>query len=549
MSPGLADLIQRGPGQVLRQAIQPAISSWIGSVTRGADLRSVARSLTSGFSSAFQVLQGARDGDPRCCETLTSGINAVRQLGEAVMNNPAVQTIRAVIGRISGIIQQVLRVVLAPVFDVVKDVVGGVWSVVSGMASTIAGWLRTVRAAAGSAVDWVAQQLGFPAASGEGGLMEWLRRKANEIWNEIKETLRPVATPLMAIGGVLLALSPLGPLAAAIVVVPPLVRSAQWLWAHRNDPNIIRSAHREMGHTILPQILESGQSFVGAIRNAATWLGTQVVGLSTNLLQLAGALSGVPLLQMAQSFVQGLQRDVQGLAEWSRGAFHDAVDWCQGAYTKVANFIRPYREVLGSLGLAIVNPPMIPMILAGWAWRWLPDCIKPPIVDLLLDVVLGAVEAIPFLPMFGALWPILKNFVIGMLRGFRNRSAEDKIKLTNKLARILSGASPAFLLGFVVGVLKGVWDGIKQPFEAIWMLAEGLTTVVEYFQRLSGASTWQPRPAAPAPARPVAPAPARAPAAPIPSPPSSASLEPGLPSVPSLTPDNVQAEVGGCRAR
>lgn len=493
VSPGLADLIQQGPGAMLRNAIQPAIGTWVSGMTGGINLGAAAQNLTSSLGAAFSVLQGARAGDARCCETLVSGIQAIREVASAFVNNPAIQAIRSVISRVTDVVSKIARLVLAPVFDVVKDIVGGVWDVVQGIAQTISGWLRAVRDAASSAFDWVAQQLGFPSSGGEGGLVDWLKQKAGEIWNEIKETLRPVMGPLQVIGGVLLALSPFGPMLALIVMVPRVVRAVEWLWAHRNDPNIIRSAHQEMGHTILPQILEAGQSFVGALRTGASWLVGKVTELSTGLLELLGGLTGVPLLGMARSFVQTLSTAAQGLASWGQETLNRAVTWCQETYQKVATFIRPYKEVLCSLGLAIASPPMIPVILAGWAWRWLPDCIKPPIIDLLLDAVLAVLRTIPYLPMLGPLWPSLKNFIIGFLNGFRNRSPEDKIALTNKLAQIISGASPEFLLGFVVGLLKGVWDGIKQPFEAIYLVAQGITTVVEYFRRLSGQQTWQPQ--------------------------------------------------------
>src|SRR5262249_6122278 len=244
----------------------------------------------------------------------------------------------------------VVRLVLGPVFAVVKDIVGGVWDVIQNIASTISGWISQVREMASSAVDWVCHQLGFPSMSGEGGLLDWLKQKASEIWNEIKETLRPIEKPLMIIGGVLLALSPLGPIAAAIVIVPKLVRAAQWLWAHRSDPNIIKSAHEEMGHTILPQILEAGQSFVGAIQTGAGWLVNQVVSLGSGLLELLGGISGVPLLSMARGFVQELQQDVQGLMTWGQEQLTNAVHWCTETFGKVRDFIRPYSEVLCSIG-------------------------------------------------------------------------------------------------------------------------------------------------------------------------------------------------------
>ena len=106
-------------------------------------------------------------------------------------------------------------------------------------------------------------------------------------------------------------------------------------------------------------------------------------------LNLLGAITGIPLLSMAKGFVQTLADGVKGVQDWAAGAFTTAQTWLEGTFHKVVDFIKPYAEVLCSVATAMVNPAGIPLILAGWAWRWLPDCIKPPLIDLLLDAVIG----------------------------------------------------------------------------------------------------------------------------------------------------------------
>src|SRR5262249_51544342 len=115
---------------------------------------------------------------------------------------------------------------------------------------------------------------------------------------------------------------------------------------------------------------------------------------------------------------------------------------------------------------------------------WLPDCIKPPLIDLLLDAVIGFLRMLPSLPMLGPLWPLLKSGVLGFLEALRSKDDKTKIAVSNKLAKIISGASPMFLFGFVKGLLKGVWDGIKMPFEAIWMVAQGIEKAGDFFMAL-----------------------------------------------------------------
>src|SRR5882672_8852386 len=247
--------------------------------------------------------------------------------------------------------------------------------------------------------------------------------------------------------------------------------------------------------------------------------------------------TGIPLLGMARGFVQTLVDGIQGVQAWAASAFTSAETWLEGLVHRVVDFIKPYSEVLCSVAMAITNPAMIPVILAGWAWRWLPDCIKPPLIDLLLDAVIAVLEGLPSLPMLGLLWPLLKSGVLGFLHALRARDPETKIKVSNKLAKIISGASPMFLFGFVKGFLRGVWDGIKMPFEAIWMIIKGLSKAVEFFDSLGNeADTKAQQPAATKPQAAAAPHPASTGTPPV-SPPSV------------IQPDAIQGVVSGMAAQ
>src|SRR5262249_26480579 len=161
--------------------------------------------------------------------------------------------------------------------------------------------------------------------------------------------------------------------------------------------------------------------------------------------------TGIPILSAAQGFVKAISDGAKQLFEAAQELASHAIDAVTGIAQRIAEAVRPYAKVLLQIGMALVNPSMIPMILAGEAWQWIPDCIKPPIIDLLLDAVIAVLAGMPNLALLGPLWPLLKAGVLGFLRGLRARPPGDKITITNKLARIISGGSPQFLIGFVVG--------------------------------------------------------------------------------------------------
>ena len=540
VAPGLATLIQEGPGGLIKNAIEPAVSSWVGSLTGGINIGQIAGQLKGSFTAAFAVLQGARAGDPKCCETLVSGINAIREIASAFANNPVFNAIKGVFDKVSDVVGTIAKLVAGPVFDVLKTIVGGAWDAIKGVASTIQGWFNAVKNVASKAFDWVAKKLGFSSATGEGGLLDWLKQKAIEIWDKIKATLQPVIGPLKVVAGVLLMFTGLPEIYAIIKYGPQIVEAVQWLWTNRNNPDAVKQNPKLLGGSILPKILGVGQSFVDTVKKGVAWLVDKTTAFASGALNLLGAITGVPLLSMAKGFVQGMVDGIKGVQDWATGAFTSAQTWLEGLFHKVADFIKPYAEVLCSVATAIVNPAGIPLILAGWAWRWLPDCIKPPLIDLLLDAVISFLGHMPALPMLGPLWPLLKAGVIGFLGALRARDPETKIKVSNKLAKIISGASPMFLLGFVKGLLKGVWDGIKMPFEAIWMVAKGIEKAGDFFTALGTEADGKAKPAAPA-AKPGAPN--GHPPAPLPR----AQALPGVPGV--IQPGQASSVVGGIVAQ
>jgi hypothetical protein len=537
VSPGLAELIDQGPGGMIKSAIEPAISGWVGTVTGGVNVGKIAGQLKGTFTSAFAVLEGAKGGDPKCCETLVSGINAIRSIAGAFIDSPVFDAIKGIFTKVSDIVGTITKLVIGPAFEVLKTFLGGAWDAIKGVASTIQKWFTAVKNIASKAFDWLAKKLGFSSGTGEGGLLDWLQQKAASIWETIKATLAPVMGPLKVIGGLLLLLTPLPEIYAIVKYGPEIVEAVKWLWNNRNNPDAVKQNPGGLGGTILPKILGAGQSFVSMIKKGAAWLVEKATSFANGALGLLGAITGVPLLDMAHGFAQAIVDGIQGVQQWATGAFTSAAGWLETTFHRVADFIKPYADVLCSVALAITQPEMIPMIIAGWAWKWLPDCIKPPLIDLLLDAVIKVLRGMPSLPLLGPLWPLLKSGVLGFLGAVRAKDPNTKIKVSNKLAKIIAGASPSFLLGFVKGLLRGVWDGIKMPFEAIWMIAKGIGKAGDFFVNLghdADAKQKAIKPAAPVKAAAAAPAaPAR--------PPYASATPPHVPG--EINPDETTAVV------
>ena len=77
------------------------------------------------------------------------------------------------------------------------------------------------------------------------------------------------------------------------------------------------------------------------------------------------------------------------------------------------------------------------------------------------------------------LWFVIKNGFIGFLE--RTKSVADNIKLeiADRLFRLWSHPSTEFIIGFLKGLVEGLWDGITGPFVLLWDLVKFLVWLVK----------------------------------------------------------------------
>jgi hypothetical protein len=473
LSPELASLISNGGLGLIQEELESGLEGWMEGLFGGTSIDDTLLQFQGEIGGIFGEVQGLTEDSESNCEAFAQKIEAFRGFIQRLMENPVIQTLQDGLSTITSAFQQVQDLILAPVFDTLMDLAGGVFNEVIGYAQTLWEWGAPIRDFLGKAWDWVLRQLGI-SGDGEGGIVNWIKEKASEIWTDLQERFAPVIEPLKTMLGVMVALSPAGLIIGATQYAPQLIESIQWLWANKDNPDIIKSAHAEMGHTILPQLLDGVQGFSNGLQSGVNFFIEQLAGVSESVLGLLGAVSGIPIVSIAQNLLQTISDGVSGLATWSQETLKAAVDATVNFAKQVREKVAPYAEVLSSLGVALVNPGMIPMILAGNAWLIIPDCYKAPIIDLILDTLIGILSTTSELPTFGPIWQLLQTGILGFLEGVRAQETDTKVAISNKIAKIISGRSLDFILGFVQGLLKGIWEGISDPFVLAY---QGITAI------------------------------------------------------------------------
>ena len=383
---------------------------------------------------------------------------------------PVFTAIRSIAEPIKNVFDSMFEVVAAPVMDFLRTIGGAAWESITGFISTIGDMFRSVKGALGSAWTRVKGWLGIEADEGTGeggGLWEWVKEKATEVWNSITSALEPVMGPLRVVGGILLILSPAGPAILLWQAWPHLRDAWNWLSEMWGNLDLIGRSHQLLTQSILPPIMSALNTVGGALQSAAGWLGGILNRALSGVQQLMNALGSGGIFGFIRRAINVIVSKFESLVNGFNQFIQTAVTKAVELFNAAVAFLRPIFNVLVRIAAVVLNPFGISGLLLGGLWYLTPDCLKGPLINFLLDIMIGFLEILPPLPMLGILWPFVKTLTLGYLRRMREFDTERKVRLTNKIALIIAGQSPSFFLGFLLGIAMGVWEGVTGPFMMI----------------------------------------------------------------------------------
>lgn len=465
-APGLLPVIDRGLVGYLWDVLYDGVIGWLGGLLGDLGVADLLTAFGAVFTEVTTVLAGLATGDAACCEAFAGWLDGIAALVTGVLESPFITDLVAFAEGAQSALVGLAAVAAEPALDLLEARLGADWALVTGAVDGVSAGLGIVADLGSAAWDWVAGALGL---DGEGGVWGALEEVAADVLGVFAPWLGPLETLTGALDA-LLGFEALGALldagAAAWETVTFL--AANW------DAEDLPARAEEAGLVWLPELITAVQGLGAAFDGAVRGLGAIAASAWGGLMTLVGQVAATPWL----TFLLGALMPPFGL-------FSAVYAWCEGDLSTlgarlsavgddIAAFAEPIIDVLGELAILTLNPAGIVPMLAGDAWQALPDCIKPPIVDCVLDIAIAALDAAPDLLVFGPIWLLMKPGLIGFLEQVRGEDDETKIAVTNKAARILGGDSPEFMIGFVGGCLKGIWEGITDPFVLAWTLLTGL---------------------------------------------------------------------------
>jgi hypothetical protein len=183
---------------------------------------------------------------------------------------------------------------------------------------------------------------------------------------------------------------------------------------------------------ILPALMQNLQSAAAALKGIFGALTGSLNGVLAAFGKLAELVVG-SVLSIIQSALQWVTDKLTELAELITGKLMELGDWLQGIFDKLRAFVTIIIQFLEKVS-AVANKIMdLPLLILGGLWKLIPSCIRVPVENFLINVVL---KKIPFF--------------------------EDVVALVGVWQKIKKGAMNIIKTVFITGDLKG---GILQAFK------------------------------------------------------------------------------------
>ncbi|GAB1260350.1 eCIS core domain-containing protein [Aurantivibrio plasticivorans] len=409
--------------------------------------------LTSVFGEfTGTVKQIATDLSAGNCESLFEAMRSIKGFGEKLLG-PAFDDLRAMLGMAGDFFGDLWNDYGQPAWKAIEQLAGGAWKWVSDTATWL--WNQTAGLRSMASYIWEEYKRLFNVAWTEtGDLLTWLKDKAAEAWEDIKEFLGPALLPLQVIAGIFALFTSMAPVVVIGVGVPMLWQAVNWVVDNWNQLEVVVTAKEILATYILPTLQVGLETLQLLLSSASTWLTAQAAAISAAVTNALTAIGAMPVLRALAGMFRTLADAVSAAFTWVADTFVGILTDIKDLVLSYKHIISPLMVLLAAVIMFPLNPWILTIVLTGWAWRILPDCFKPPIINSWLDTAIWFVGAMPDFDMFGPAWPQAKEKIIEALNSLREMSPDAKIEGANRIAKMMTGED----FTWIANLVRAAWQ-------------------------------------------------------------------------------------------
>jgi phage-related protein len=486
VAPDLVPIVRKGIvawlGEKLSAALDELMDMLLGPVRQ---IAGIVGDIFGAFRDLGAWIRQARAGLAKGdCSAISEAAAKIQSVLEGLVG-PVIDKLKWVFEKVKGFFTVLWDRFGAPAWEFLKRIGGAVWRGIESLATGLWELTRPVRDWLSRAWKWLKGKLGIGEGGPEGqnGLLNWFKEKASEAWDAIKAKIEPYKKQLMVVVGVIVMLSPVGPIVAIAAAGWGLIKGLRWLAANmRRGGDAVIADRGALEGTILPALMAAVDSLSSAVNRAAGWLTERLGEVTSALGDAVGMLAG-GALRFLVGAVQWLLDRFKELATWATEGFQALAGLVEAAIRRLRQLLEPVLRVVRWIGRIVSNVLEIVGLVAERAWNLIPACIRDPIVRFLTERILAKVPFFSSLVKIPDIWTQLRAFARTVIRQiFRDgdlagavmtvfkfllKVLKVPIDLVQRVFRKAAAAMDKILddpIGFLKSLLRALRAGLGQFF-------------------------------------------------------------------------------------
>ena len=471
-APELVPILRKGPEGVLdwlKERVTSAAETVFDNLM--APVRSIAgagRQLSGTFAPMLAWLQDAVVKiSKNDCTPLREAADKIEQTATRLIQ-PVIEKLQPVIAKVQGFFSGLWDKFGAPIWDWIKKVAAQQWAQIEGLANWIWGKTAPIRNLLSKAWTWLKNKLGIgDGPEGQNGILQWVQAKLGAAWEWVKVKLGPYKREIAVIagvaGGIALMLSPAGPVLAVGGLVVGVVQAVRWIKA--NWGKGVVHARTYVQKTLIPGLINASTALTAKLTVVAASIDRSLGGLASGLGRLVGAAAG-SALRFAVGAAQWIAEQANDLAQWAKEKLAAVAQWLSEALGKLQKFGQRVMDFLGDVGQVVGNVYAVKVLKK--LWSLIPACIRNPVIDYLIPLILRQVELFQELVRDNEAWQKTKADVMHIVKlVFEDHDLHGALRAVFRL--ILRGFNiPPELLGTIQQKAIKAWDVVsKKPLAFI----------------------------------------------------------------------------------
>lgn len=474
LAPQLVPVVRKGPAGVV-DWLQDRAGSAAGAVFSSlmGPLRAITGVGTQLSAQYTPLVAGLQDAAAKIaandCGPIQQAADKIEHTAHQVIA-PIIEKLQPVIAKVQGFLSAAWDKIGAPIWEWIKDYAGQQWDQVKQLAGWIWSLSEPMRALGADAWAWIKKQIGIgDGPDGENGILQWLQGQMESAWGRIQKALQPFSRQMEAVKHALVQLGQtyMGPISQIASLASQAGKGLAWLRSHLGQGRALLEARSYVEKTLIPPLVDglrrTGGAVAGMVDGVAATLGQVAAGLDA-----AASAVAHPLLHLVASAVQWLAGEAHALAGWAQQKLTGVAQWLGKAVNGFEAFLHGLAEFFAKVGGVVGNVWGLPALLAGKVWNWIPACIRDPVIDFIVPIVLRQIELFEELGRDVTAWQKTKTQVIGIVRRvFVDHDLMGAVKSAFALVlRVFN--IPEEMLGKVAAKAAAAWDVVvKKPLEFI----------------------------------------------------------------------------------